>query len=109
MKTEILIRLDVPDYYKNKASALEDMVKRSISTTLEGIVLEDTITCLETKVWTDEDVRAVLSENGYKPSDANVAKVKSTGLLKYLDDATDEDWSIIRNAIEHANMKKGLE
>lgn len=62
----------------------------------------DENTYVATKLWSSDDVKGVLLEMGYKPSDKNVAAVLATNELRKLEGCTDEDWKIIRNAIKEA-------
>lgn len=58
------------------------------------------------KIWSVEDVKACLKEDGYEPSEDNVNKVLNTHMLDALDDCTDWDWEIIHQAIDEAKIEK---
>lgn len=52
------------------------------------------------KLWNREDVKQVLREEGYDDTEENVNKVINSGYLNALNDCTDDDWEIIRQAID---------
>ena len=60
---------------------------------------------IATTLWTEEDIRKRLIENGYAGSDEEVSMVLNTGLLKNLGDCTDSDWQMIDDAINAAALK----
>lgn len=51
------------------------------------------------KLWTDEDIKSMLENDGYALSDNNVSLVLNTGYLRSLSECTDSDWDMIRYAI----------
>ncbi len=57
---------------------------------------------IATKLWCDEDIRMRLIDTGYEGSDENVKAVKSTNMLRHLEEYTDEDWLTIDGAIHEA-------
>lgn len=57
------------------------------------------------KLWHDEDISNSLVEDDYIPSIKNLERVKDSGLLKFLNDCTDEDWCIISDAIKLSAVK----
>lgn len=66
---------------------------------------------IATTLWTEEDIRNRLIENGYEGSDEEVSAVLNTGLLKNLGDCTDGDWQMIDDAIKTADLsslKEGI-
>lgn len=67
-------------------------------TTTWDIVLRDDF--IATKLWSREDVKQVLREEGYADTEENVDDVINSGYLNALNDCTDDDWRIIRNAID---------
>lgn len=67
--------------------------------------MEDIISALENnpdivawKVWTKDDVKECLEEDGFLPSDENVDLVMQA-VRKGLSDCTDDDWFVIHDAI----------
>lgn len=54
---------------------------------------------LAMKCWTREDIAGCLKEKGYLPTTKNIDKVIDIGMIKYLEDCTDEDWEIINTSI----------
>ena len=60
------------------------------------------------KLWEEDDIKSVLSEEGYAGTDGEVAMVIDSGLLEYLNDCTDEDWNIIRYAINETVGRRYL-
>ena len=67
-------------------------------TTVRDIVLRDDF--IATKLWSREDVKQVLREEGSADTEENVDEVISYGYLKALNEKTNNDWEIIRNAID---------
>lgn len=63
---------------------------------LDLINLDNYFAC---KLWSEEDIVGVLEEAGYEASEENVNAVINSGLLKNLNNCTDQDWDIINNAI----------
>lgn len=51
------------------------------------------------KLWTEDDVTSTLEEEGFAPTRDNVEIVLDTGMLKCLNNCSDQDWGIIREAI----------
>lgn len=59
------------------------------------------------KVWTRDDIKDALQTEGYEGTEGEVNRVlDSTDTLSLLDDCTDQDWEIIRQAIEAAHIQK---
>lgn len=52
------------------------------------------------KIWSDEDLKRCLKEDGFSDSDENVECVKNSGMLSALEDCTDQDWQIIHDTIQ---------
>ena len=50
------------------------------------------------KVWTKDDIKECLEEDGFLPSDENVDLVMQA-VRKGLSDCNDDDWSVIHDAI----------
>lgn len=62
---------------------------------------------IATKLWSDKDIRYELKERGFEGTDEQVAAVmKKDECFEFLGDASDEDWSIIDNAIFEALGKE---
>ena len=55
---------------------------------------------LATKLWSEEDIASTLFAEGYPASEANLSRVINSGMLKYLEECTDGDWQIIKDAIK---------
>lgn len=51
------------------------------------------------KLWQKDDILEQLEDMGYDRSKENYAAVVNSGYLEDLNDCTDTDWQIIRNAI----------
>lgn len=59
------------------------------------------------KVWTRDDIRDTLQTEGYEGTEGEVNRVIDfSDTLSLLDDCTDQDWEIIRQAIEAAHIQK---
>lgn len=58
------------------------------------------------KLWTEDDIKAVLLEYGYAGTDEQIGNVIQTGQLDTLNDRTDCDWEIIRNACNAAGYNE---
>lgn len=58
------------------------------------------------KLWSDDEIASALAENGYAPTMMNVNTIKNSGLLKGLEEASDGDWQIIKDAVM-ANAEDG--
>lgn len=59
------------------------------------------------KVWTLDDIRDTLQTEGYEGTEGEVNRVlDASNTLSLLDDCTDQDWGIIRQAIEAAHIQK---
>lgn len=54
---------------------------------------------IATKLWCNDDVASVLEEHNIEPSKFNIEAVKNTGLLKGLEECSDGDWEIIKDAV----------
>jgi len=51
--------------------------------------------------WNDEDLKKALKNNGFKPTDENIKKIKRSGLKKLLEDnSIEEGWDTIFWVIE---------
>lgn len=55
-----------------------------------------------TKLWCEEDIQQFLLEKGYEDSEENVALILNTGVLRRLEDCTDQDWDCIEYAYHMA-------
>lgn len=51
------------------------------------------------KLWCDDDIIAELLYYGFEPSEENVRIVKSTNMLRCLEDISDDEWGVIDEAI----------
>lgn len=60
------------------------------------------------KIWSDEDLKMCLKEDGFSDSDENVECVKSSGMLSALEDCTDQDWQIIHDTIQSCSGRLRL-
>lgn len=58
--------------------------------------------CVALKVWTNEDIASILKECGYKASKNNIKLVVETGRIDELNDCTDDEWDILKNAVNEA-------
>lgn len=58
------------------------------------------------KLWTKEDIAAVLKEEGYEASEKNIADIINSGLLENLYDCTDSEWDIISQAATETMRRK---
>lgn len=67
---------------------------------MENIIsaLENNPDIVAWKVWTKEDIKECLEEDGFLPSDENVDLVMQA-VRKELSDCNDDDWSVIHDAI----------
>lgn len=61
-------------------------------------MLEEIPDVVAWKVWTKDDIKECLEEDGFLPSDENVDLVMQA-VRKGLSDCTDDDWSVIHDAI----------
>lgn len=67
---------------------------------MENIIsaLENNPDIVAWKVWTKDDIKECLEEDGFLPSDENVDLVMQA-VRKGLSDCNDDDWSVIHDAI----------
>lgn len=67
---------------------------------MENIIsaLENNPDIVAWKVWTKDDIKECLEEDGFLPSDENVDLVMQA-VSKGLSDCNDDDWDVIRDAI----------
>lgn len=80
--------------------ALQKLIKDKPDTqTLDLINRQDYIAM---KLWSKDDIISQIKEMDFAPNAENVNAVLNSGKLKYLNDCTDEDWEIIKNAIFNA-------
>jgi len=116
--SEILgIDRDVPEICEPQAEVLTAGVMREIigdrnipvlASLVEGkadstyLNLIDRDDYFASKIWCEEDIATVLIENGYEDTEDNIQAVLGTGMLKVLNDCTDQDWQVITNAVEAA-------
>ena len=61
-------------------------------------MLEEIPDVVAWKVWTKDDIKECLEEDGFLPSDENVDLVMQA-VRKGLSDCNDDDWDVIRDAI----------
>ena len=61
-------------------------------------MLEEIPDVVAWKVWTKDDIKECLEEDGFLPSDENVDLVMQA-VCEGLSDCTDDDWDVIRDAI----------
>ena len=64
---------------------------------------------IATHLWTKEDVANVLRDNDLPNTAKNVQAVVDTGLLKYLEECTEDEWEVIRNAVMASKEDKLLD
>lgn len=67
---------------------------------MENIIsaLENNPDIVAWKVWTKDDIKECLEEDGFLPSDENVDLVMQA-VREGLSDCNDDDWSVIHDAI----------
>ena len=67
---------------------------------MENIIsaLENNPDIVAWKVWTKDDIKKCLEEDGFLPSDENVDLVMQA-VREGLSDCNDDDWSVIHDAI----------
>ena len=67
---------------------------------MENIIsaLENNPDIVAWTVWTKDDIKECLEEDGFLPSDENVDLVMQA-VRKGLSDCNDDDWSVIHDAI----------
>ena len=53
-------------------------------------------------LWSKEDIASQMAEMGITPTEENIAKVINSGNLKRLNECSDQDWYVIKYAIEEA-------
>lgn len=54
---------------------------------------------IASKLWNRADVENVLEEENFPGTSKNIDEVINTGLLDSLNDCTDQDWDIVKNAV----------
>ena len=69
--------------------------------------LRDDETVVAWKVWTTDDIVAILEGKGYKASGENIELVANHLDVDILEDCNDEEWQVFENAID--KCKKELE
>lgn len=57
------------------------------------------------KIWSDEDLKKCLIEDGFSNNDENVECLINSGMLSALEDCTDQDWQIIHDTIKSCSSK----
>lgn len=77
--------------------ALQELIKDKPDNQVLNLI--DKQDYIAMKLWSKEDIISQITKNGFKPTDENVNTVLNSHELKYLNDCTDEDWEIIKNAI----------
>ena len=67
---------------------------------MENIIsaLENNPDIVAWKIWTKDDIKECLEEDGFLPSDKNVDLVMQAA-REGLSDCNDDDWDVIRDAI----------
>lgn len=61
-------------------------------------MLEENPDIVAWKIWTKDDIKKCLEEDGFLPSDENVDFVMQA-VCEELSDCSDDDWDVIRDAI----------
>ena len=89
----------------NTKDLVEQLCRQDDISTYDVFRIADAAGLYGVKTWCDDDVRSVLEEDGYTPSDENVAIVCNTGFAKFLEECTDMDWETIHQAVESVRGK----
>lgn len=81
---------------------INELLKRKVSVTNESVhkLLENS-GYFAYKLWTEDDIRAKLTELGFSDSTDNVAEICNNADINALGDCTDDDWYIIDNVIHN--------
>ena len=58
------------------------------------------------KIWSEEDISNVISECGYEVNEENIAAVIHSGKLESLEDCTEDEWNILKNAVQSVLEKE---
>lgn len=70
-------------------------------------MLEENPDVVAWKVWTKDDIKKCLEEDGFLPSDENVDLVMQA-VCEGLSDCNDDDWCVIHDAIDDTSEELGL-
>lgn len=57
------------------------------------------------KIWSDEDLKKCLLEDGFSDNDENVECLINSGMLSTLEDCTNQDWQITHDTIQSCSKK----